>query len=47
MEGTETIVFFILMCIMPHYFAPMAYCFAALCVLTVLQRLVMAAKLLQ
>ncbi|MFW2586928.1 CDP-alcohol phosphatidyltransferase family protein [Sagittula sp. SSi028] len=33
-EGFETIVFFILICLLPQYFAPMAYGFAAACALT-------------
>jgi phosphatidylglycerophosphate synthase len=44
MEGTETILFFIAMCAVPAYFAILAYIFAALCVITVLQRIMMAAK---
>ena len=44
MEGTETILFFVAMCLLPDYFAVLAYCFAGLCALTVLQRGMMAAK---
>ena len=33
-EGTETIVFFILFCLLPHAFAPLAVFFAWLCLLT-------------
>jgi phosphatidylglycerophosphate synthase len=44
MEGTETILFFIAMCLLPAYFTVLAYCFAGLCALTVLQRVMMAAK---
>ncbi|APG61739.1 hypothetical protein LPB140_01600 [Sphingorhabdus lutea] len=44
MEGGETILFFILFCIFPAYFAPLAYIFAALCGLTIIQRMVIAAK---
>ncbi len=42
MEGTETIIFFIIMCLFPGYFAALAQLFAALCMVTVLQRVVMA-----
>lgn len=44
MEGVETILFFIAMCAAPEYFAVLAYIFAALCMVTVLQRVMMAAK---
>ena len=38
-EGTETIACFAAMCLWPAYFAPLAYAFAALCVLTVATRI--------
>ena len=41
-EGTETIALFIAMCLVPAWFAPLAYGFAALCVLTVFQRSALA-----
>lgn len=41
-EGTETIAFFLLMCLFPDNFAILAYIFALLCGLTVLQRSIMA-----
>ncbi len=41
-EGTETILFFVIMCLFPAHFATLAYVFAALCVVTVLQRTVLA-----
>lgn len=41
-EGTETIIVFIAMCIFPAWFEPIAYGYAALCVLTVFQRSAMA-----
>lgn len=44
MEGTETIVFFVLMCLWPAGFAVLAYLFAALCLVTALARLRLAAK---
>ncbi len=42
MEGAETIGFFIAFCLLPAYFAPLAYIFAGLCALTVVQRTAMA-----
>ena len=33
-EGFETIAFFILVCLLPSYFAPLAYSFAAICALS-------------
>lgn len=41
-EGTETIAVFIAMCLFPAWFAPLAYGYGALCVLTVFQRSAMA-----
>lgn len=41
-EGTETIAVFIAMCLLPAWFAPLAYGYAMLCVLTVFQRSAMA-----
>ena len=38
-EATETLLFFLAMCIWPTHFAVLAYAFAALCGLTVLARL--------
>ncbi|SEW37649.1 Phosphatidylglycerophosphate synthase [Aliiroseovarius sediminilitoris] len=38
LEGTETIVFFILLCLLPTYFAPLAYLFGALCFATAILR---------
>lgn len=37
-EGTETILAFAAMCLMPQYFAQIAWFYAALCLLTVVQR---------
>lgn len=42
-EGTETIAVFIAMCLFPAYFGVIAYVYAGLCVLTVLQRSALAA----
>lgn len=44
MEGGETITFFILFCLFPAFFPAMALLFAGLCVLTVAQRTMLAAK---
>lgn len=44
MEGGETIAFFILFCLFPAYFPTLAIIFASLCILTVLQRILVAAK---
>lgn len=44
-EGTETIVFFLLMAALPGFFAPLAWVFAGLCVLTTIQRSALAMKL--
>lgn len=44
MEGGETIGFFLLFCLFPDFFPELALVFAALCVLTVAQRLMLAAK---
>ena len=34
LEGTETIAFFVLLCLLPHLFAPLAWAFGALCFAT-------------
>ena len=44
-EGTETIIFFLLMAALPGYFVPLAWIFAGLCVLTAIQRSALAMKL--
>lgn len=41
-EGSETIAFFILMAALPAWFATLAWIFTGLCVLTALQRLILA-----
>ena len=43
-EGTETVVFLLVMAAVPEWFAPLAWLFAALCVLTAVQRTVFARK---
>ncbi len=42
-EGTETIAVFIAMCLFPAWFGAIAYAYAVLCALTVVQRSAMAA----
>ena len=37
-EGFETIVFFVLICLLPQWFAPLAYAFAAACAVTTVTR---------
>jgi phosphatidylglycerophosphate synthase len=44
MEGAETIAFFALFCLFPGFFPTLAIVFAALCLLTVVQRFILAAK---
>ena len=39
-EGTETIACFTAMCLWPNWFAFLGYCFAVLCVLTTIMRLI-------
>jgi phosphatidylglycerophosphate synthase len=41
-EGAETILVFIAMCLFPAWFGPIAYAYAALCALTVIQRSALA-----
>jgi phosphatidylglycerophosphate synthase len=45
MEGGETIAFFITFCLLPIYFPTLALVFSGLCVLTVGQRIILAAKM--
>jgi phosphatidylglycerophosphate synthase len=45
-EGGETIVFFIVMCLLPAYFSLLAMIFVLLCLATVAQRLWLAHRLL-
>ncbi|MDE9451659.1 CDP-alcohol phosphatidyltransferase family protein [Aliiroseovarius sp. Z3] len=40
LEGTETIAFFLLLCLLPAYFAPLAYLFGALCFATATLRVI-------
>lgn len=43
-EGTETILIFVLFCLLPQYFAGLAYAFATACWVTTVSRMVAAAK---
>lgn len=44
LEGTETIVFFVLLCLWPSGFAPMAWVFGGLCFVTAGARVLLAAR---
>ncbi|MEM9430470.1 MAG: CDP-alcohol phosphatidyltransferase family protein [Pseudomonadota bacterium] len=44
LEGTETILFFVLLCLLPQYFAPLAWIFGGLCFVTAASRLVLARR---
>jgi len=44
LEGTETIGFFVLLCLVPQFFAPLAWIFGALCFVTALSRVLLARK---
>jgi phosphatidylglycerophosphate synthase len=44
LEGTETIAFFVLLCLLPGWFAPLAWVFGALCLVTALARVVLARR---
>ncbi len=44
LEGTETILFFLLLCLMPFWFAPLAWGFGLLCLITAAARVVLAAQ---
>jgi phosphatidylglycerophosphate synthase len=44
LEGTETIVFFALLCLLPQHFAPLAWVFGALCLVTTAARMLLAAR---
>ena len=45
LEGAETIAFFIALCLWPAYFAPLAWVFGALCLITALGRVALAARI--
>ncbi len=44
LEGTETIVFFVVLCVWPAAFAPLAWVFGALCLVTALARVMLARR---
>jgi phosphatidylglycerophosphate synthase len=44
LEGTETIVFFVLLCLFPAQFAALALVFGALCLITAVARVVLARR---
>jgi len=44
LEGTETIAFFALLCLFPGWFAPLAWVFGALCLVTALSRVLLARR---
>lgn len=44
LEGTETIAFFVLLCLLPSWFAPLAWGFGGLCFLTALSRVLLARR---
>jgi phosphatidylglycerophosphate synthase len=39
LEGTETIVFFVILCLLPTYFSPLAWAFGTLCFVTATLRI--------
>jgi phosphatidylglycerophosphate synthase len=46
-EGTETIIVFCLMCLLPQHFAMIAYVFAAACAITIVTRIWIGARSLK
>lgn len=47
LEGTETIVFFVALCLLPHLFVPLAWIFGVLCLFTATARVANARTLLK
>ena len=45
LEGTETIVFFVILCLLPAYFSPLAWVFGALCFATATLRIYAAKQI--
>ncbi|MGB8622752.1 MAG: CDP-alcohol phosphatidyltransferase family protein, partial [Paracoccaceae bacterium] len=45
LEGTETIAFFVALCLLPAWFAPLAWVFGALCYVTAASRILLARRL--
>lgn len=46
-EGTETVIFFVAICLLPGYFPVIAYVFALICILTAINRVVFGYKTLR
>ena len=46
-EATETIAVFVLMCLVPHWFAAIAWVFAAICLYTAVSRIALASRTLR
>lgn len=44
LEGTETIAFFVALCLWPVWFAPLAWVFGGLCFVTAVSRVLLARK---
>ena len=44
LEGTETIAFFLILCLVPWAFAPLAWVFGSLCLVTALSRVFLARR---
>jgi phosphatidylglycerophosphate synthase len=47
LEGTETIVFFVILCLLPAYFSPLAWVFGTLCFATATLRIYAAKQIYQ
>ncbi len=47
LEGTETILFFVVLCLWPGAFAPLAWGFGTLCLVTALARVMLARRVLR
>lgn len=45
LEGTETIAFFVLLCLLPQFFTPLAWGFGILCIITAFARVLLAARI--
>jgi len=44
LEGTETIAFFVALCLLPQFFSPLAWAFGTLCFVTATSRLILAQR---
>ncbi|UWR21852.1 CDP-alcohol phosphatidyltransferase family protein [Sulfitobacter sp. S190] len=47
LEGTETIAFFVLLCLLPGWFSPLAWVFGGLCFVTAVSRVLLARRTFQ